>query len=71
MMWEVSMTFYYNIEADTPEEAEKEAQRLFANEETRPDCWVQTNYLGDFEEPIYIDDDCGFDPYAGCYTDDC
>jgi hypothetical protein len=23
------------------------------------------------EEPADIDDDCGFDPYLGCYTDDC
>lgn len=22
-------------------------------------------------EPWDIDDDCGFDPYMGCYTDDC
>lgn len=22
-------------------------------------------------EPADIDDDCGFDPYLGCYTDDC
>ena len=22
-------------------------------------------------EPDDIDDDCGFDPYCGCYTDDC
>ena len=22
-------------------------------------------------EPADIDDDCGYDPYAGCYTDDC
>lgn len=22
-------------------------------------------------EPWGIDDDCGFDPYLGCYTDDC
>lgn len=22
-------------------------------------------------EPWGIDDDCGFDPYMGCYTDDC
>ncbi len=22
-------------------------------------------------EPTDIDDDCGFDPYLGCYTDDC
>lgn len=25
----------------------------------------------DYEEPCDIDDDCGFDPYAGCYTYDC
>jgi len=23
------------------------------------------------DEPDDIDDDCGFDPYAGCYTYDC
>lgn len=23
------------------------------------------------DEPADIDDDCGFDPYEGCYTDDC
>lgn len=22
-------------------------------------------------EPADIDDDCGFDPYMGCFTDDC
>ena len=25
----------------------------------------------DWDEPAGIDDDCGFDPYLGCYTDDC
>ena len=25
----------------------------------------------DYEEPADIDDDCGFDPYCGCYTYDC
>ena len=25
----------------------------------------------DWDEPANIDDDCGFDPYMGCYTDDC
>jgi hypothetical protein len=24
-----------------------------------------------YEEPADIDDDCGFDPYEGCYTYDC
>lgn len=23
------------------------------------------------DEPADIDDDCGFDPYLGCYTEDC
>ena len=23
------------------------------------------------DEPADIDNDCGFDPYLGCYTDDC
>ena len=25
----------------------------------------------EFDEPIDIDNDCGFDPYEGCYTYDC
>lgn len=25
----------------------------------------------EYEEPANIDDDCGFDPYMGCYSDDC
>lgn len=25
----------------------------------------------DYDEPGDIDDDCGFDPYLGCFTDDC
>lgn len=25
----------------------------------------------DYEEPVDIDDECGFDPYEGCYTYDC
>lgn len=25
----------------------------------------------EYEEPYDIDDDCGFDPYAGCFTYDC
>lgn len=24
-----------------------------------------------YDEPGGIDDDCGFDPYMGCFTDDC
>lgn len=25
----------------------------------------------EYDEPADIDDDCGFDPYEGCYTYDC
>lgn len=25
----------------------------------------------EYQEPDNIDDDCGFDPYMGCYTDEC
>lgn len=28
-------------------------------------------HSGSEDEPDDIDDDCGFDPYAGCYTYDC
>lgn len=24
-----------------------------------------------YDEPADIDDDCGFDPYLGCFTDNC
>lgn len=30
------------------------------------------DYENDYDdEPSNIDDDCGFDPYMGCFTDDC
>ena len=29
------------------------------------------NYFEGDDEPADIDSDCGFDPYMGCYTDDC
>jgi hypothetical protein len=28
-------------------------------------------YEDEYDEPADIDDDCGFDPYLGCFTDDC
>ena len=34
-----------------------------------PESWDEWQ-AGD-DEPADIDDDCGFDPYAGCYTWDC
>lgn len=30
---------------------------------------VESAETEDYEEPCY--DECGFDPYMGCYTDDC
>lgn len=38
-----------------------------------PTCWEKTfgGDENDYDEPDDIDDDCGFDPYMGCYTDDC
>ena len=32
---------------------------------------AQFDYFGEDNEPADIDDDCGFDPYEGCYTYDC
>ena len=32
--------------------------------------WVDNDPEEDYE-PVDIDDDCGFDPYMGCFTDDC
>lgn len=34
-----------------------------------PKC--QEGIFGADDEPADIDDDTGFDPYMGCYTDDC
>lgn len=35
---------------------------MYANEDS---------YEDECEEPGDIDNDCGFDPYLGCFTDDC
>ena len=37
-----------------------------------PADWrFEIRQLEDYEEPADIDDDCGFDPYMGCYSYDC
>ena len=28
-------------------------------------------HADDYDEPADIDNDCGYDPYMGCFTDDC
>lgn len=38
--------------------------------ETGEVVWCHTDDTWQ-DEPAWIDDDCGFDPYMGCYTDDC
>lgn len=46
-------------------------------EEEEEERWpyVKTGWDDDAEDEDYLlgneDDDCGFDPYLGCYTDDC
>ena len=35
------------------------------------DSEVVAEYDPENDEPADIDDDCGFDPYEGCYTWDC
>lgn len=35
------------------------------------ECLEHANDCDPDWEPADIDDDCGFDPYMGCYTDDC
>ena len=43
------------------------------DEDDIPEDWGFTVEPVDdeYEEPADIDDDCGFDPYCGCYTYDC
>ena len=37
-----------------------------------PTCWEKSFGGGDDDPEIYEDyDECGFDPYEGCYTFDC
>lgn len=35
------------------------------------DWYFEIKIIDDYEEPADADDDCGFDPYCGCYTYDC
>ena len=40
------------------------------NAEYNRDCEYWCGEDEPIDEPAY-DEDCGFDPYMGCYTDDC
>ncbi|MBQ5657815.1 MAG: hypothetical protein IIV14_10325 [Bacteroidaceae bacterium] len=35
------------------------------------DCQAEMFSIPEDDEPDDIDDDCGFDPYEGCFTYDC
>lgn len=47
---------------------------VIINEQTGEILWDKLDELYkniDIEESNWIDDDCGFDPYLGCYDFDC
>lgn len=50
---------YAPCEVDEPEETEDIDEEEFDYEDEPEEDWNDA------------DDDCGFDPYLGCYTDDC
>ena len=59
---------------DTQEEAQYNIDNNIEwDEDDIPEDWDFTIEPTDdeYEEPADIDDDCGFDPYAGCFTYDC
>lgn len=61
---------------DFPTEAEAQYNidnNIEWDEDDIPEDWDFTIEPTDdeYEEPADIDDDCGFDPYMGCYSYDC
>ena len=60
--------------APTVEEAQYDIDNnLEWDEDDIPEDWSFSIEPTDeeYEEPCDIDDDCGFDPYSGCFTYDC
>ena len=56
----------------TEEEARENIENNIDWEDENPDDWVIKIMETDEEYYDYYEpDDCGFDPYLGCYTDDC
>lgn len=47
------------------------ADLAIMNMETGEIVWNAADAQEYDYEPADIDDDCGFDPYMGCYSDDC
>lgn len=60
--------FGYETQAD----AVFDMQNVEWDEDDVPENWrFEVVPYDEDEEPADIDDDCGFDPYAGCFTYDC
>lgn len=60
--------FGYETQAD----AVFDMQNVEWDEDDVPENWrFEVVSYDEDEEPADIDDDCGFDPYAGCFTYDC
>ena len=58
---------------DTEEEAQEDIDSNIEWDEldNSNDWSFEIKPVKDYEEHVDIDDDCGFDPYLGCYTYDC
>lgn len=57
---------------DSQEEAQWNIENNIDWEDENPDDWTIKIMETDEEYYDYYEfDECGFDPYCGCYTDDC
>jgi len=60
-----TMLIVYEVRPCTPEDFDPLGLDDYALE-----CLEHANDCDPDWEPADVDDDCGFDPYMGCYTDD-
>lgn len=65
------MDYAYEVWAKTKELAELLGVYASMVWDETGEVIADTGDEEDYEEPTDIDDDCGFDPYEGCYTYDC
>lgn len=64
--WESGLPSSFILEATSDDAFDAFLKAFTADDDVKrrdPEDW-------DYEE-FGVDDDCGFDPYLGCYTDDC
>lgn len=68
--WKVTIEFYrtYEVSAENADEAADIAYEFFENAGP-DDVFVEEDY--GTEEPDDCDYEVGFDPYMGCFTDEC